>query len=103
MLLYSDIFCDDELISDSYKMENIDDIVYKVESKKVKKGGDEDYGISNNAEEEEGGAGGSGASAEMVNEIVQSFNLNEIPYTKKEYLAHIKDYMKRLKEHLEKN
>jgi hypothetical protein len=104
MILYKDIFSDDELVSDSYKFEIIDDVVFKVETKKVKKGGNEDYGISNNADEEDGGGGGNdGGSHEMVNEIVDSFNLNEAPYKKKEYIAHIKDYSKRLKEHLEKN
>jgi hypothetical protein len=106
MKLYSDIFSDDELISDSYDLEELHDVVYKVASKKVKAGQNEDFGISANLDEDDEGTGNAesgGDSGTMVNELVQSFNLNSAPYTKKEYVAHIKDYSKRLKEHLEKN
>lgn len=33
---------------------------------------------------------------------MHAFRLNETPYNKKEYVAHVKDFMKRLKERLEK-
>ena len=36
-----------------------------------------------------------------MNEVVNAFRLNETPYSKKEYVAHVKGFMKKLKDHLE--
>ena len=38
MIIYTDIFSQDELCSDAYKMEVLDDVVYKFESKLVDSG-----------------------------------------------------------------
>lgn len=54
MLLYSDVITNDELFTDSYKMIEVDDIVYELDCAmvKVKKGADVDIGANPSAEGE---------------------------------------------------
>lgn len=106
MYVYRDVFSGDELFSDSFKITEIDGVVYKVESC-FKKKGEEDFGIAHNTDEdaESGGDGGAGgdSGAETVNELVDAFKLQQIyDFPKKDYLAHIKKYMGQLKEHVQK-
>ena len=84
-------------------MEVVDDVVYKITGRIVKKAAIKvDIGANASAEapeeefqEEEGG---------QVNEFVDAFHLESTAFDKKSYTTYIKEYMKRLKTHLqEKN
>eukprot|EP00761_Pharyngomonas_kirbyi_P007656 gb/GECH01007666.1/.p1 GENE.gb/GECH01007666.1/~~gb/GECH01007666.1/.p1 ORF type:complete len:166 (+),score=46.54 gb/GECH01007666.1/:1-498(+) len=99
MKIFQDIFTEDELLSDSYakNAKDIDDVVWEVPSRFVKKGG-EDFGIET---EDEGGVDD---AVETVNEIEDAFQLQETAFSnKKGYIAYLKAYLKRVKEHLEQN
>lgn len=63
--------------------------------------GQEDYGIENN--DEEGGGGGGAAAAEQVNVVVGAFNLQAVPMGKKDFQLYVKQYLKRVKAHLEQH
>ncbi len=107
MLIFKDIFTDEELLSDSYDIETIDGVVLKVTSKLVQKKENEDFGISANVDEDAGeGATADGADSGVVtvNMVVDAFKLQEQTYPKKDYMAAIKGYMAKLVEKLkEKN
>lgn len=40
-----DLVSGDEIISDSYDLKEIDDVVYEIDCKKVNKGGDDNFGL----------------------------------------------------------
>lgn len=75
----------DEIISDSYPLKDVDDVVYEVDCKKVTRGGvNVDIGANASAEEaeeqlEEG--------QEQVIDVVDSFRLNSIPFGDKKALT----------------
>lgn len=102
MKVYFDVFSNDELISDSYptSLEH-GDVIMEVQSRMVVKGSDDvDIGRGN----EFGGGGEDEAVdtvSERVNDIVDSFSLQETSFTKKEYVTILKAYMQKLKKHLE--
>jgi len=101
MIIYKDIFTGDEVASDSYPCEIIDDAILKVEGKYVTEGG-ETFDIGGNpAEGEDDDA--VGTDQVTVINIVQTHRLMESPYDKKGYKAVIKAYMKRVKEYLDEN
>lgn len=78
----------------------IDDIVYEVDCKMVPEGGVQiDIGANPSTEGED--AEEVDDSVVMVNNIVSAFRLQETSFDKKSYMAYIRDYMKRLKKHLE--
>ena len=80
-----DLVTGDEIISDSYPLKDVDDVVYEVDCKKVTLGGvNVDIGANASAEEaeetlEEG--------QEQVIDIVHSFRLNSIPFGDKKALT----------------
>lgn len=100
MLVYTDIFTDDEVISDSYKQcapfdqPNLSDAAFEVESRRITKG-DEDYGISANVDEDaaEGATGENCNDVATVIDIVDKFSLQEYTMTKGDFKAYIKGYM----------
>ncbi|BFZ64325.1 Translationally-controlled tumor protein [Saitoella coloradoensis] len=103
MIIYTDVFCGDELLSDAYDIKEIDDVVYEVDCSmvQVKAGADVDIGANASAEEadealEDG--------VEIVNNVVYSLRLQSTSFDKKSYMTYIKGYMKAVKAHLqEKN
>lgn len=102
MRVYFDVFSNDELISDSYPTVLLHgDVIMEVQSRVVVKGSEDiDIGRGN----EFGGGGEDEAvdvNAERVNDIVDSFSLQETSFTKKEYVAVLKAYMQKLKKHLD--
>lgn len=104
MRVYYDVFSNDELLSDSYPANiTYDGVVIEVPSRMKVKGAEEiDIGRGN----EFGGGDEEEAvdpTAERVNEIEDAFQLQETPFTKKEYSTYIKGYMQRLRKHLEEN
>jgi len=100
MIIYKDIITGDEIISDSYEMKLVDDIVYEVEGKSITKGSDKiDIGANPSAEEQEESLED---NAVTVIDIVDSFRFSSTQYDKKAYLTHLKGYMKKVKEELKK-
>jgi len=107
MIIYKDIVSGDEIISDTWTLKEIDDAVYEIDCKKVTKGGDSfDIGANPSAEEaeealEEGQV--------QVIDVVDAFRLNfmgdeatqsRLFSTKKDYMGHLKVYMKKVVEKL---
>jgi hypothetical protein len=100
-VILQDIITDDELISDSYDLKEIDNIVYEADCKKITIGGDNiDIGANPSAEEADEGTDD---NTTTVLDVVHSFRLNETQFDKKSYLSHLKTYMKKVKETLKSN
>lgn len=100
-LRLSSIAIDDELMSDSFPIQEIDDIVMKVKCHMINEAGVKvDIGANPSAE------GGEDEVVEdhgqLVNDVLSGFRLEQTSFDKKSYMTYIKGYMKRLKEHLEK-
>lgn len=100
MNIYKCIITNDELFSNTFKMKETE-IFYEVEGKTVirTEGFDESL-ISANASAEEVAEGTDSSSISGV-DIVLNHNLQETAYTKKQYLAQMKDYVKAVRAHLE--
>ncbi|EMF15586.1 translationally-controlled tumor protein [Sphaerulina musiva SO2202] len=102
MIIYKDIITGDELISDSYDLQEIDGVVYEANCKKITIGPVE-VNTGANASAEGGDEEGAEDSAETKIDVVYSFRLNETSFDKKSYLSHLKGYMKAVKEKLKAN
>jgi hypothetical protein len=103
MIIYKDIFTEDEVCSDSFPITQINSAVFKAESKIATKKGDDDYGIASNEDPDEaaqGGAGGDGG-AEQVDQIIDSFKLQPVSVDKSGYMGMMKPYMAALKKKVE--
>ncbi|KAJ4376531.1 hypothetical protein N0V86_006644 [Didymella sp. IMI 355093] len=99
MIIFKDILTDDEIISDSYDIKEIDGVVYEADCKKITIGGETfDTGANASAEEAEEGADD---QAETKIDVVYSFRLNETGFDKKGYLTYLKGYMKAVKNKLQ--
>ncbi|KAI8609604.1 Mss4-like protein [Chytriomyces sp. MP71] len=100
MLLFTDVISGDEVLSDAYKLIDVDDFLYEVDCSMIKiREGDVDIGANASAE---GGDGDDGVEEgeQIVNNVVYSFRLQSSGFDKKGYMTYIKGYMKALKEHL---
>lgn len=97
--LTQDVLTGDELISDSYNLKEIDGVVYEADCTKIAIGG-ETFNTGANASAEEADEG-TDDQTETVIDIVHSFRLTATQFTKKDYLGHLKDYMKKVKKHLQ--
>ncbi|KAH7066942.1 translationally controlled tumor protein [Paraphoma chrysanthemicola] len=98
MIIFKDIITDDEIISDSYDIKEIDGVAYEADCRKITVGGESfDTGANASAEEQEEGAED---AAEQVIDVVYSFRLNSTGFDKKGYLTYLKGYMKSVKEKL---
>lgn len=104
MLLYQDIISGDEIVSDAFKITEIDDIAFEVDCQMVtiKEGADVDIGANASAE---GADEGEPLEDGMitVNNVVYSFRLQTTSFDKKSYMTYIKSYMKAVKAHLAAN
>ncbi|KAK9835533.1 hypothetical protein WJX74_002494 [Apatococcus lobatus] len=93
MLIYKDLLSGDELISDSYPLEEVEDgFFFKVQGKWVEVGDVEvDTGANASAEEAEEGVD---SSSRKVVDIQDSFRLSETSsYDKKAFMAYIKGWL----------
>ncbi|KAI9845928.1 MAG: hypothetical protein M1837_004464 [Sclerophora amabilis] len=109
MIIYKDLLTGDEIISDTYKIKEVDEVIWEVDTKSVPLNDDLDINIGANAsedpnlpEEEKGLAsgGGGGEQIETAYEIVKAFQLEDAgPYDKAMYKKHLKEYIERLKKH----
>ncbi|KAJ3055177.1 Translationally-controlled tumor protein [Quaeritorhiza haematococci] len=105
MLLFRDVITGDEVVSDAYKMIEVNDIAYEVDCKMItiKKGADVDIGANPSAEGGEDDDGVLGEDMETVNNVVYSFRLQSTSFDKKSYMTYIKGYMKAVKAYLQEN
>lgn len=102
MIIYKDAFTQDELFSDAHPIELINGVVYKVKGKLRTETFDiDESAIGGNASAEGGEEGVESASKQGV-DIVLSSRLVEFTQNKKDYMGHIKEYMKEVKAKLEK-
>ena len=83
MIIYRDIISNDEVLSDSFKPETVDDVVYKVKTAKILDDDDPDAG-------------------EFIN-LVKIHDLREVQYDKKTYGMQVKGYMAKVVAHLQKS
>lgn len=111
MIIYQDIFSQDELSSDAYKMELIDDVIYKFESKWVEKKNEDikvydgDAFAKKEEGEEEKEKEQKKEEVDRVNEIVDKFQLQASGFNSlKDYQLSLKSYFKKVTDNLkEKN
>lgn len=104
MKIFSDIFTNDEMFSDSYKLKLVDEVLWEVQGKLVSRteGDVEIAGFNPSAEEADEGAESvsvSGVDVVLNHRLVETFAFGD----KKSYTAYLKDYMKKLVAELEKN
>ncbi|KAJ2905178.1 translationally-controlled tumor protein [Zalerion maritima] len=99
MIIYKDIITDDELISDSYGLKEVDGIAYEADCAMITVGG-ETFDTGANASAEAGDEAMEDTS-EKVNNIVHSFRLQSTQFDKKGYLTYLKGYMKTVKKALQ--
>ncbi|KAF4957653.1 hypothetical protein FSARC_11226 [Fusarium sarcochroum] len=103
MLIFKDLITDDELISDSYDLKEVDGIVYEADCAMIDEAGVGNIDIGANASAEEA-AEDLDDQVTKVNNIVSSFRLQSTSFDKKSYLTYLKGYMKAVKTALqEKN
>lgn len=96
------------MLSDAFKVEELDDIVLRVECHMVKKGAVQvDIGANPATGEGEAGAEDAGEAVEdgsyEVIDVVDSCRLEPTSFDKKSYMTHIKEYMKAIKKRLEES
>jgi Translationally controlled tumour protein len=89
MIIFKDLITDDEVISDSYNVKEIDGVVYEADCKRITLGVDNiNIGANASAEEQEEGVED---QAKTVIDVVHSFRLNETHFEdKKQYMLHLK-------------
>ena len=95
MIIYKDIFSGDEMVSDSFDVTEVDDVVLEVATKVIQVGGDGEI---------EGVEGGDDVDdqTESVNNLVHAHRLMETQFGKKDFTIWVKGYMKQVKDHLDK-
>ena len=96
MIIFTDKFSGDELLSDAYDVSLVDDVVYEADCQmiKVNAGADVDIGANPSAED---GGDDLEEGVEVVNNVVYSFRLQPTAFDKKSFLTYIKGYMKSIK------
>jgi len=99
MIIFKDALTDDEIISDSYDIKEVDGVAYEVDCQMIVEGAVEvDIGANASAEEAEEGVED---AAVKVNNVVHSFRLQSTSFDKKSYLTYLKGYMKAVKKYLQ--
>ncbi|TEA25957.1 hypothetical protein DBR06_SOUSAS5710091 [Sousa chinensis] len=104
MIIYRDLISHDEMFSDIYKIQEVEDgLCLGVEGKMVSRteGNIDDSLIGGNASAE--GPEGEGTESTVTTgvDIVMNHHLQETSFTKEAYKKYIKDYMKSIKGKLE--
>ncbi|KAL9101442.1 MAG: hypothetical protein Q9163_003292 [Psora crenata] len=94
MIIYKDIVTGDEIISDTYNLKDIDDVVYEVDCKMVTQGGVEvDIGANASAEEQEEALD---EQTKQVIDVVDGFRMTYMEFSDKKQLAgQIKGFLKK--------
>ena len=107
MLIFRDFIKKDEFMSDIFKYElKYDDVIMKVQTHYTKKEevGNIDIGRGDafGKGEEDDGPGGD-EPAEKVIDVVYNSNLQPVHMSKKEFMAYVKEYFKKIVAFLEEN
>merc|ERR1712088_281163 len=103
MKIFKDVFSGDELFSDTYPMKLVDDCIYEVYGKHEMRtlGNVQLEGSNASAEEMEEGTE---EASESGVDLVLNHRLVETGFAKKnDYMAYLKDYMKKVVKYLEEN
>merc|ERR1712020_194813 len=103
MKIYKDVFSGDELFSDTYPMKLVDDCIYEAHGKHEGRtlGDVQLEGSNASAEEQEEGTE---EASESGVDLVLNHRLVETGFAKKnDYMAYLKDYMKKVVKYLEEN
>jgi len=104
MIIFKDLFTQDELFSDAKPTELINGVVYKVKGKMRTDTFDiDERAIGGNASAEGADEGGADSASKQGVDIVMNGRLVEYTMNKKDYMTHIKDYMKQVKAKLEED
>ena len=108
MKIFKDVITGDEMTSDTFQMTvEYDDAIYRVPSKNRPKDdlGDVDIGCGNAFGNPEGGEENAPAQGgvEMVLDVVANHDLKQVNMSKKEFMAYIKDYFKKIIAYLEEH
>jgi len=103
MKVYYDVISDDEIISDSFKIEPVfDGVGAEVKSRYVVKGGgDIDIGRGNTFGGKDEDDEGVEDTSEKVLDVIDTFRYVETSFGKEDYTAFVKGYMKKVKTYLE--
>jgi len=103
MKIYKDVFTQDELFSDTYKMTLVKDCLYEVVGKYETRTDGEVVLEGSNASAEEADEGTDTNSTSGI-DIVLNHRLVETGFSaKKDFGAYLKDYMKKVQKFLEEN
>jgi hypothetical protein len=108
MKVFQDVFTNDEVMSEVYNFTlDYQDVVMKIKSamKNKEAVGNVDIGCGNafGGDDEEGGDSGSGEPSEKVLDVPYNFNLVQTSFSKSEFMAFIKNFLKNVKAFLEAN
>ena len=103
MKIFKDVFSGDELFSDTYKINLVQDCIFEVVGKYKTHKGDEAVLAGVNASAEEADEGTDEASMSGV-DIVLNHQLVKTGFrSKKDFTVYLKDYMKKVVKYLEDN
>ncbi|KAG4098658.1 translationally controlled tumor protein [Neocallimastix lanati (nom. inval.)] len=104
MILYRDVISGDEIVSDAYKITEIGNgIAIEVDCKMITVSGNDDYDIGANPSAEDEEDGPIPEDAQVVNNVVYSFRLQETQFDKASYKVYMKGYMKSIRKYLQEN
>ena len=107
MKIFKDVISGDEMLSDTFQMTvEYEDAIYKVPSKNRPKDdlGDVDVGCGDAFTKQEGEEEPSAPQGvEMVLDVIANSELKQVNMSKKEFMAYIKDYFKKIIAYLEEN
>lgn len=96
MIIFKDILTEEELLSDSYDMKEVQDgFFYEVEGKWVEVG-DVDVDIGANPSAEGGDEEGVESTSRKVVDIIDAFRLQETSYDKKSFMAYVKPWLQKV-------
>jgi hypothetical protein len=100
MLIFKDIITNDELFTDAYPFELVDDCLYEIKCTHIsrKQGGIVLDGANPSAEGEDGDDGGCDESVESGLDLVLNQKLQPTSFTKADYKNYLKTYTKSLQE-----
>jgi len=100
MIIFKDLVSEDELFSDTFKLET-DDVFYKVKGKlTTEKDEVSDSMFGGNASAEDAAESYETEGVSGIN-VVLAHKLVETSFTKKDYMRYIKNYMKQVKTKME--
>ncbi|KAH8673909.1 Mss4-like protein [Xylariales sp. PMI_506] len=101
MLIYKDIATGSEILSDSFPSTEVDGVLLEVDCAMISVGG-ESFDTGANASAEEAGDDLEDG-VQKVNNIIHTFQLQEMPMDKAGYKAHAKAFIKKVKKHLDES